>query len=171
MKYKGLMFLTVVFVMLTSLTAGAQTGEEYNDPDGKFKLTLFSEWRPISYNDAVGRQKTEFIYRDRSEGLLKISRESLPGGSLSELVRSEEENLKIYRSGFDRAASEPFGGGSLSGMRLSFYSTDGGRQTANTYYYLKDGNSVWVLRFSGKRGSLDINRNVSDQIARSFQSL
>jgi hypothetical protein len=170
MKFKGLLLLTAVLTMLSSAVPASQSGQEYADPAGKFKLTLFGEWRAISYNDAVGRQKTEFIYRDRSEGLLKIARESMSGGSISDLVRQEEESLRIYRSGFERSASEPFGGGALTGVRLSFYSTEGGRQNANTYYYLQDGNAVWVLRFSGKRGSLDINRNISDQIARSFRT-
>jgi hypothetical protein len=170
MKLRCLIVLTAVFIVLSSQATALQAGQDFTDPAGKYKLTLFGEWRAISYNDAVGRQKTEFIYRDRSEGLLKIARESISSGSLADLVRQDEESLKIYRSGFDRSASEPFGGGALTGVRLSFYSTDGGRQTANTHYYLQDGSTVWVLRFIGKRGSLDINRNISDQIARSFST-
>ncbi|HXG91933.1 MAG TPA: hypothetical protein VNN73_06125 [Blastocatellia bacterium] len=169
MKLKGLLFLTAL-LMVCPLALGAQNGQEYVDQAGKFKLMLLGDWRAISYNDAVGRQKTEFVYRDRSEGLLKVMQEKL-SGSLADMVRQEEENLKIYRSGFERAASENFGGGSLTGMRLSFYSTDGGRQRANTYYYLQDGDSVWVLRFTGKRGTLDTIRNVTDQIARSFRPM
>jgi hypothetical protein len=110
------------------------------------------------------------VYRDRSEGLLKITRETLPG-ALSDFVRQEEENLKIYRAGFEGSASEPFGGGSLSGIRLSFFSTEGNRKMANTFYYLQDKNAVWVLRFTGKRGSLDTVRNLTDQIARSCRAL
>jgi hypothetical protein len=126
------------------------------------------DWRGVSYKDAVGREKTEFVYRDRSEGLLKITRESL-SGSLADVVRQEEENLKIYRPGFERSASEPFGGGTINGIRLSFFSTDGNRKMANTFYYLQDKNSVWVLRFTGKRGALDTVRNLTDQVARSFR--
>jgi hypothetical protein len=36
--------------------------------------------------------------------------------------------------------------------------------------YLQDKNAVWVLRFTGKRGSLDTVRNLTDQIARSFRA-
>jgi hypothetical protein len=167
MKFKGLLYLTAIAVVCP-LLAVAQTGEEYVDQAGKFKLMLMGDWRAVSYNDAVGRQKTEFVYRDRSEGLLKVSRENL-SGSIADLIREQEQNLTITLSGFERAASESFGGGALSGMRFSFYNTRGGRQVANTYYYLKDGNSVWILRFSGKRGTLDAIRNVTDQIARSFR--
>ena len=170
MKYKGLLFLTAIFIGVCSIASRAQSGQEYEDPTGKFKLTLIGDWKPVTYSDAVGRQKTEFVYRDRGEGLLKVSKDNLTG-QLADMVRREEENLRIYRSGFERSASEAFGGGALSGIRLSFFSTDSGRPTANTYYFLQDKNTVYTLRFTGKRGSLDTNRNISDQVARSFRPL
>jgi hypothetical protein len=166
---RSLVFL-VAGLMAFSAFAASQSSLEFVDKEGKFKFALTGDWKAVSYNDAVGRQKTEFVYRDRSEGLLKITRESL-SGSLSDMIRQEEESLKIYRSGFEGASREPFGGGHLSGVRLSFYSVDTGRRTANTYYYLQDKNAVWVLKFTGKRGSLDTIRNLTDQIARSFQPL
>jgi hypothetical protein len=158
--------------MVVSALPGAgwsQSGTQFEDPAGKYKITLLGEWRAVSYNDAVGRPKTEFVYRDRREGLLRISKESLGGGSLESTVRAEEENLRTYRLGFERAATEPFGGGPLRGLRFSFFATEGGRPVASTFYYLEEGGSVWVLRFTGRRGSLDMNRNLVDQIARSFQ--
>jgi len=169
MKYKGLLLSTVVLLagLVSSITA--QNGQEFSDPAGQYKLTLIGDWRAVSYNDAVGRPKNEFVYRDRSEGLLKITRETLPG-ALTDFVRQEEENLKIYRSGFEGSSSEPFGGGSLNGIRLSFFSTAGNRKMANTFYFLQDKNAVWVLRFTGKRGALDTVRNLTDQMARSFRA-
>ena len=107
MKYKGLLLMTALVVCAMSALAVAQSGQEYEDPAGKFKLVLYGEWKAISYNDAVGRPKTEFIYRDRSEGLLKIARETL-SGTIADMVRQEEENLKMYRVGFQRASSETF---------------------------------------------------------------
>jgi hypothetical protein len=169
MKYSSVLS-GVLVLALAFATVSAQNATEFTDPAGRYKLTLIGDWRAVSYNDAVGRPKTEFVYRDRSEGLLKISRETL-SGSLADAVRQEEENLKIYRPGFEGAARETFGGGPLNGIRLSFFSTEGNRKIANTYYYLQDKNAMWVLRFSGKRGSLDAIRNLTDQIARSFRPL
>ncbi|MEK6407613.1 MAG: hypothetical protein AABN34_11670 [Acidobacteriota bacterium] len=169
MKHTGVLFIALVLLAIAP-AAIAQNAQEFADPAGQYKLTLMGDWRAVSYNDAVGRQKTEFVYRDRSEGLLKVVREPLTG-SLADMVRREEENLKIYRSGFEGSSSEPFGGGPLNGIRLSFFSTEGNRKMANTFYYLQDKNAVWVLRFTGKRGSLDAIRNVTDQIARSFRPL
>lgn len=170
MKYSRLSLMTLVLVAGLPLAIGAQNGQDFTDPAGQYKLTLIGDWRAVSYSDAVGRQKTEFVYRDRAEGLLKITRETL-SGTLADAVRQEEENLKIYRSGFEGAAREPFGGGALNGIRFSFFSTEGNRKMANTHYYLQDKNAMWVLRFSGKRGSLDTVRNLTDQIARSFRAM
>jgi hypothetical protein len=168
MKYRGLSFTTVVLLAALAPAFAAQGGQEFVDPGGQYRLTLIGDWRAVTYSDAVGRQKTEFVYRDRSEGLLKITKEAA-NGSLADFVRQEEENLKIYRPGFEGSSKEPFGGGPLSGVRLSFYSTEGGRKLAHTCYYLQDKNAVWVLRFTGKRGTLDTLRNVTDQIGRSFR--
>jgi hypothetical protein len=168
MRYRGVLLITTALLGTMVPALAAQSGQEFTDPSGRYKVSLAGDWRPVSYNDAVGRPKTEFVYRDRSEGLLKISRETLPG-ALSDFVRQEEENLKIYRSGFEGSVKEPFGGGTLPGNRLSFFTTEGNRKMANTHYYLQDKNAVWVLRFSGKRGSLDAIRNITDQIARSFR--
>ncbi|HJZ67505.1 MAG TPA: hypothetical protein VKF81_05115 [Blastocatellia bacterium] len=169
MKYTGLLFLAVVLLAGT-FARTSQGGQEFIDPGAQYKLALTGDWRAVSYSDAVGRQKTEFVYRDRSEGLLKINRETLTG-ALTDKVRQEEENLKIYRSGFEGSSVEPFGGGSLSGIRLSFFSAEGNRKMANTHYYLQDRNTLWVLRFTGRRGALDATRNLTDQIARSFKPL
>ena len=169
MKYFVYSMRSAFLLAGIAVAAGAQGGRDFSDPAGQYRLTLIGEWRAVSYSDAVGRQKTEFVNRDRSEGLFKISRETL-SGSLASAVKQEEENLKIYRSGFEGSSTEAFGGGALGGIRLSFFSTEGNRKMANTHYYLQDKNAVWVLRFTGKRGELDTGRNVTDQIARSFKT-
>lgn len=167
---KRLNIVILSIPLLVCAGASAQSNQDFTDPSNTYKLTLQGDWKAVTYNDAVGRQKTEFVYRDRSEGLLKITKENLTG-QLSELVRQEEENLRVYRSGFERASTEPFGGGKLNGIRLSFFSTEGPRKMSNTYYYLEDKGAAWVLRFSGKRGSLDTIRNLTDQLARSFKPM
>ncbi len=168
MKFRVVLMI-MIQLSLFSPDAIAQSESEYVDPEGKYRFKLVSEWRAVSFSDAVGRQKTEFVYRDRSEGLLKVSRQSL-SGALADMIRQEEENLRVYKPGYQRVTLEAFGGGALTGTLLAFFSAEGGRQMANSYYYLQDGNTVWVLRFSGKRGTLDINRNLTDQIARSFRT-
>ncbi|HVF91857.1 MAG TPA: hypothetical protein VNH22_17460 [Blastocatellia bacterium] len=166
--------LLLVALLLGSVQPGAafaQSGEEFADPEGRFKITLHGDWKAITYSDAVGRQKTEFVYRDRRVGLLKISSTSLSGGSLSNIVREDEENQRTYRAGYVAGSNEDFGGGGLPGVRLAFYTTESYKQVANTTYYLRDGNRVWVLKFTGPKGTLDTMRNVTDQMARSFRPM
>lgn len=171
MKIRGLAFLTALILFGASVISLAQTSQEFIDPAGKYKITLYGDWKAVSYNDAVGRAKLEFVYGDRSEGLLKITKEKLNGSNLAGKVREEEENLKMYRAGFERASTEQFDAGPLDGRRFAFYSADGGRKTASAFYFLQDGDYVWVLRFTGRRGVLDTIRNVTDRMARGFTPL
>lgn len=171
MKIKGLSFLTALIIFAVSAISQAQSSQVFTDPAGKYKITLIGDWKAVSYNDAVGRSKLEFVYGDRSEGLLKITKEKLNGVNLSGKVREEEANLQMYRAGFERASTEPFDAGSLDGRRFAFYSADGGRKSASAFYFLQDGDYVWVLRFTGRRGVLDTIRNVTDRMARDFTPL
>lgn len=171
MRLRTLLSLALLFISVPAGAALAQSGEEYTDPGGRFKITLQGDWKAITYSDAVGRQKTEFVYRDRRVGLLKISSTSLSGGTLGDMVRQDDENQRTYRAGYVPGSNEDFGGGGLPGVRLAFYTTESYKQVANTTYYLKDGNRVWVLKFTGPKGTLDTMRNVTDQMARSFRPL
>ena len=170
MKFLALLFAAGAAIFLNSAVT-ALVDKDYEDPGGKFKILLIGDWRPVSYSDAVGRQKTEFVYRDRSEGLLKITRESLGSRAVADMVREEEETLRVYKGGLEITGHEPFGGGPLKGIRLSFLYVEGGRKFAATHYYLQDGDGVWALRFVGKRGAVDTIRNITDQMARSFRAL
>jgi hypothetical protein len=168
MKLLGLMALTLIALAVSSIAASAQSDREFQDKAGGFSVSLAGDWRAVTYNDAVGRQKTDFIYRDRSEGLLRVNKDALGGRQIDQVAREEEESLRISKEAFEQGGREPFGGGPLRGIRLAFNYVDGGRKMAATYYFLQDGNDMWVLRFTGKRGVLDRVRNLTDQIARSF---
>ena len=112
---------------------------------------------------------TDFVYRDRSEGLMKIVRENLGTRSLSDFAQDEEESMRIAHAGFERGETEEFAAGDLHGLRMSYFYMQGSKPIAVTNYFLKDGNQLWALRFTGKRGILDQIRNVTDEMARSFR--
>lgn len=171
MNQKHCLLSSVILALSCSVSISAQTEQVFTDPSNRFTLKLQGEWRAVSYQDAVGRSKTEFVYRDRSEGLLRIAKESLGGRKASDFVREEEETSRVYKGGFEITVKEPFGGGALSGMRLSYHYLEGGRKLTASYYFLEQGDTLWILRFTGKRGSLDTIRNLTDQLARSFRPL
>jgi hypothetical protein len=171
MSRKGRLLVACLAIAICPLCVNSQTGKVYEDKTNGFRITLIGDWRAVSYNDAVGRQKSEFVYRDRSEGLLRITRDSMGSRSIGDVEHGEEESARAYRSGFELGAKEAFGGGTLRGMRLAYYYVDSGRKVAATMYFLQDGNQVWELKFTGQRGVLDLIRNVTDEMARSFQTL
>jgi hypothetical protein len=171
MSRKGLLLMASLAIVAWPLSIFSQNGRIYEDKTNGFRITLLGDWRAVSYNDAVGRQKSEFVYRDRSEGLLRITRDSLGPRAIGDIEHEEEESARAYRSGFELADKETFGGGALRGLRLAYYYVDSGRKIAATMYFLQDGNQVWELKFTGKRGVLDLIRNVTDEMARSLQTL
>ena len=171
MSRKGRLLVASLAIVACPLSVRPQTGKVYEDKTNGFRITLVGDWRAVSYNDAVGRQKSEFVYRDRSEGLLRITRDSLGSRSIADVEHEEEEAMRAFRSGFELADKEAFGGGTLRGMRLSYYYVESGRKIVATMYFLQDSNQVWELKFTGKRGVLDLIRNVTDEMARSFQTL
>lgn len=162
------MRIFIILLMLGS-TALAQSDREFINKVENYRIILPSDWRPESYTDAVGRQKTEFVFHRRTEGLLKITRESLTG-SLSDKVRNDQNDRRL-RFPFVYSSEETFDAGELSGIRVALCYAEGGHQVVGTYYYLRDRDSVWVLHFTGEPASTGIKHEITDKIARSFCSV
>jgi hypothetical protein len=169
MNYKTLALLAVMAGLAAAARTSAQSGTVYADTVNRYKILVIGDWRAVSYSDAVGRPMTDFVYRDRSEGLMKIVRENLGTRSLSDFAQDEEESMRIAHAGFERGETEEFAAGDLHGLRMSYFYMQGSKPIAVTNYFLKDGNQLWALRFTGKRGILDQIRNVTDEMARSFR--
>jgi len=148
----------------------AQTGREFIDQANGFKITLVGNWRADPYTDAVGRQKTEFLYTNRDQGLLRVTRENLRGSALKDIVRREMDDFALcYSCVF--AGQEAFAGDYLSGIRVALYYVEGDRRIVGTFYFLQDKEAVWILRFNGRAGSPGMAREITDKIARSFCSV
>lgn len=163
--------LSVLIVIVLSIRAGtvAQSEREFVSNVESFKITLTGDWLPISYTDAFGRQKTEFVFHDRTEGLMRIVKDRLTGRSLPEKVHSDLEDLKV-RYACLYTGQEAISG-LLSGVRVALYYFEDGRWLVGTHYYLKDGDAVWILRFTGRPGSTGMARETTDRIARTFCSV
>lgn len=168
MKLRALAVLIVIALSLRA-EAPAQSQREFVNNVENFKFTLTGDWLPITYTDAFGRQKTEFVFHDRTEGLLKIVKDRLTGRPLTEKVHSDLEDLKLrYACLF---TGQEAISGTLSGVRVALYYSEEGRWLVGTHYYLKDGDAVWVLRFTGRPGSTGMARETTDRLARSFCSV
>ncbi len=168
MNLRALPVLIVIGLSIRADTV-AQSEREFIDKVEGFKITLAGDWQPVSYTDAVGRQRTEFVSHDRAEGLLKIARERLAGRALTEKVHGDLEDLKL-RYACVYTGQEAISG-LLSGVRVALYYFEDGRWIVGTHYYLKDGDAVWILRFTGRPGSTGMARETTDRIVRTFCSV
>lgn len=168
-KVKGVLTLTWILVCTCSFTM-AQSDREFIDKANGFKITLVGNWQGVTYTDAVGRQKTEFVYENRDQGLLRITRDNLRGSALQDIVRREMDDFALCNSCVF-AGQEAFTGGSLSGIRVALYYAEGDRRIVGTFYFLQEQEAVWTLRFNGRPGSPGMGREITDAMARSFCSI
>lgn len=169
MKIGKKIYAMAILILMLATIGVAQSKGMFIDSTNKFTIILTEGWRAISYTDAVGRSRTEFVRGQRDDGLLRISKVNPGGRTLAQVVDRELEDLRFYHNKNLLIGRGPFEGEMVSGQRISFYYIDGGRQATGTYYFLEDANTVWILRFTGRAGSLDKYPGITDQIASSFR--
>ena len=169
MKIGKSIFAIATLMFMLATIGVAQSKGTFIDGTNKFTIVLTEGWRAITYTDAVGRQRTEFVLGQRDDGLLRISKINLGGRTLDQVIDRELEDLRLYQGKHMLSSREPFEGETVSGIRIAFYYIEGGRQAIGTYYFFEDANSVWILRFTGRAGSLAKQPGITDRIARSFR--
>jgi hypothetical protein len=159
------MLAIAVLVGVASTVATAQEKEE------GYAIDLPSGWSQETFVDGAKIRRTEYVYGDRSQGLLKVKRiRAERGQTLEDVVTRDVEGTLKFLPAYVPGRAERFGGGALQGSLVQFDFTRGGRQLLGRHYYLagSDG-TVWVLQFTGDRTVLGQLRNVTDQMARSFR--
>jgi hypothetical protein len=159
-------------LMVTSLWATTQE-REFQDPNGRFSLTLKEGWEPSVQKDGAGNPVVDIIFENRERGLLRIRERRRDQDTPPEEFARREQELSIrFLPGFTSASIEPFNTKNYPGVVLSFDFTKGGRPKTARYYYLKiDANSFYTLLFEGDSQVLRTLRNRLDLMARSFRVL
>ena len=145
--------------------AAAQGRDDYT-------IDLPAGWEMHSYRDGATIERKEYVYGDRSDALMKVKRLRVsPGEAVDAVAERESDQTLRFQPGFVPSRSEQFGGGSHRGVLVQFDFTRAGKPMLGRYYYLRaDESTVWVLQFTGDRDVLGRIRNVTDQMARSFQA-
>ena len=142
MKKKGLLFLTAILISLCPIAAIAQSDNEFLTLRVNSSSSLMGEWKAVSYSDAVGRQKTEFVYRDRSEGLLKISRERSRRHACRYGSPGRREPESLPRQGSSALPASLSAAAGLDGHAALFLQHESGRADLQAHtIFLQDGNS------------------------------
>jgi hypothetical protein len=177
MKFR---FCLLAFVVL-GLGCGAATGwnataqsNTVDDPEGKYSVTLpNADWLAISSRDGLGRPQVEIVYKVREDGLLKVRRlEVEKGAKLADVFKRDEGQTLTFLPGYTKGALEDFsaGGGKIPAAVTAYDFTQGGRpKKGRNYYLLVNETTVYVLRFTGNRGTMEALRSQTDAIARSFK--
>lgn len=155
---------------ILALVAAAPAQEVYTNEQVEYSLELPSPtWRVVTRPDSI-HQHAEFVYGDRSDGLLRIRKEVVDAGATPSDVARRDHDLKLrFKPGYVEGKEESFTG-RFKGVTSSYEYTGGGKPMVGRIYYLQaDNRTIYVLHFEGARDKLLRIRNQTDQMARSFQ--
>jgi hypothetical protein len=158
------------FVLALALPLMAAAQQTFTNESIEYTLELPSQtWRVIQEPDSL-HQHAEFIYGDRNDGYLRIRKEVIEAGTTAaDISRRDQEQKLRFQTGYVAGKEEKFAG-RLSGVTFAYEYTAGGKGMAGRIYYLQaDARTVYTLRFTGLRDRLQLIRNQTDAIARSFR--
>lgn len=158
------------FVLVFALPAVAAAQHTFANENIEYTLELPSQtWRSVQEPDSL-HQHAEFIYGDRNDGYLRIRKEVVEAGTTaSDISRRDQDQKLRFMTGYIGGKEDKFAG-RLNGVTLSYEYTAGGKAMAGRIYYLQaDARTVYTLRFTGLRDRLQLIRNQTDAIARSFR--
>ena len=167
-RTKRLLLCALALLALPAAAARAQDAQTRETDE--YALELPTEvWRAVQRPDSAHRH-AEFIYGDRSDGLLRVRKEIVAeSDKLHDLADRDRDNKLRFLPGLVPGRREDFPG-RLSGISTPYEYTQGGKPMAGRVYYLQaDGRTVYVLHFTGLRDKLNRIRNQTDAIARSFR--
>jgi len=160
--FKKLLFIAIAVFSL-AVTGTAQNRTTFSDPTVEFTFEIPDErWK------VVGKAPVNLVNATANEGDLEIRKLTLAANRpLAELMKAEEEKLQFLR-GFVAGKDENFSG-ALRGSVYNYEFVSSGRGKAGRFYYLRNGDTVYVLRFTGYTDKLRSLRTQTDIMARTFQ--
>lgn len=163
------MFLTGALLLLTFGATHALAQGAHTSGNDEYELELPSQtWKATPRSENA--QHLEFIYGERSDGYLRVRKEVVEANATLNEVARREADLKLrYLPGFVGGKDERFAG-RLSGLTVSYEFTSAGKPMAGRIYYLQaDNRTIYTLHFTARAEKLQLIRNQTDSIARSFR--
>ncbi len=165
----SLLILTAVFAV------DGLAQEVFEDPDGKYSISLPAGWLGIVNKDGLGRNDVNIVYKVRENGALKVTRVEEAEGKMDAMeYASKDESERIrFNPKYDKISLEKFViGAGKSGALLSYdyFSTSGQPFTGRVYYLKTDENTIYRLQFTGRKNILSTLRSHTDAIARSLKT-
>lgn len=160
LKFSFLMLVAAVFAFAGE--ARAQKGT-FSDANSEFTFEIPDErWK------VVGRSPVTVVFGTAKEGELEVRKLTAAATKpLGDVMKSEEEKLQ-FTPGFVAGKDENFSGAMRGGI-YNYEFVRSGRPMAGRFYYLRNGDTVYVLRFTAYTNNLRSLRTQTDVMARTFQ--
>jgi hypothetical protein len=160
-----------ILLLIFSVSASAQ--EVFEEPDGKYTVTLPVGWIAVVNQDSLGRKDVNIVYRIRENGALKVRQVDGVDSNqeVIDFAKQDEQSVVQFLPAYDRTSLEKFAlTGGKTGTLLAYdYKNSSGQPFAGRNYYVRAGDSIYILRFTGRKTTLPSLRNQTDAIARSFK--
>jgi hypothetical protein len=176
MKLMKINIVLATFVIsIIALTPDCLAQEVFEDPEGKYTVTLPTGWLGIVNQDALGRNDVNIVFKVRENGSLKLRRveKADPNIEVIEYANKDEADRVRFSPGYTKIRMEKFliSAGKYGALLSYDYQTTSAQPfTGRVYYVRTDDGTVYILHFTGRRSILGSLRNQTDLIARSFKS-
>ena len=166
--------LTLTILVAAGFVNEAFAQEVFEDPEGKYTLTLPAGWTAVVSQDSLGKQDVNIVYRNRETGALKLRRTDEIDTKMEVIDFAKKDELETVRFvlEYNKISMENFVvGASKNGALLTYdFKNPAGQPFTGRNYYLRAGDkTIYTLRFTGRKNTLGTLRNQTDAIARSFQ--
>jgi hypothetical protein len=163
-------FARINFGLLIGLIAAATAfgqANPFNDVNVDYTFQIPDEkWKMVKSGATGGN--VEFVYGDRNDGHLEVRKISSPRTTpMADVIKEQEDKLQFI-PGYVAGKQENFNG-KLNGSIFNYEFIKSGRAMSGRIYFLRAGDSVYLLRFTGFQDSLRSIRTHTDSIARTFE--
>ena len=173
MTCRRFLFLLACLALLTPAALAQSASEVFEDPEGKYVMTLPAGWLGIVTEDALGKKDVNVVFKVRENGALKVRKlDDAPAETeVLALAQKDEEQTLRFLPGYDKLNIEkvPLGPGRSCALVSYDYKNGGQPFTGRDYFVRVDEKTVYVLRFRGRKNILGTLRSHTDAIARSFK--
>ena len=156
----------LLILVVGSLFAGsaAAQSKSFNESGIEYTFEIPDErWKFVSKTP-----HTNLVFGTAKEGDLEIRKIAAPATKPIVDVLKEEEGKLQFQQGFVAGKEENFGG-ALKGSVYNYEFVRSGRNMAGRFYFLRSGDTIYVLRFTAYTSNLRSLRGQTDIIARTFQ--
>lgn len=166
-KNAGVAATIALLFFSVAVSTQAQNDSVFSDPNVEYSFDIPDARWKMTAKPSATNPNVEFVFVDRLDGHLEVRKLNVAQNALiSDVIREEEQKLQ-FLPGYVAGREENFGG-KLNGAILNYEFVRAGRPMAGRFYFLRSGNNVYVLRFTGFRDKLRSIRTQTDIIARTF---